>query len=87
MQAGVVEAGDRAGLGPHDDDRVVTDPVFEEVARPVELLLAARDLPDARPEPLELQLGELVGRVALLRQEAVGTHEESVECGHARIGL
>jgi len=49
--------------------------------------LSTGDLPDARPEQLELQLGELVGRVALLRQEAVGTHEESVECAHARIGL
>ena len=54
---------------------------------PQELFFPARDLPDARPEALELQLGELVGRVALLRQEAVGAHEESVDAAHARIGL
>ncbi len=78
-------------LGAHDDDRVVTDRILEERAGPLELLFAARDLPDARPEPLELELGELVGRVALLGQEAVGAYEtlveKSVGCRHARIGL
>ena len=41
-----------------------------------------------RPQPLEFQVGELGGRVALLRQEAVGTHKEIVEAvGHAKLGL
>ena len=82
-----MERGERAGLGAHDDDRLVADRVLEEVAGLGELLLAARDLPDPRPEPLELELGELAGRVALLRHEAVGPHEQVVEVAHARIGL
>ena len=81
VQAGVVEPGDRAGFGAHDDDRVVADRVLEEVARRGELLLATGDLPHARPQPLELEVGELGGGVALLRQEAVGPHEEVVDPG------
>ena len=50
VPAGVVEPGDRAGLGAHDHDRVVADRVLEEVARRRELLLPARDLPHARPQ-------------------------------------
>ena len=80
-----MEAGDRPGLGAHDDDRVVTDRVLEK-RRVAALLFPTCDLPSGT-EPLELELGELGGRVALLRQEAVGAHEESVECRHARIGL
>ena len=87
VQARVVKADDRAGLGTHHDDRVVADRVLEERAGPGQLLFATGDLPHARPEPLELELGELTGRVALLRQEAVGANEEVVEAAHARIGL
>ena len=47
-----------------------------------ELLLAARDLPHARPQPLELEVGERGGGVALLRHEAVGAHEPARRDGH-----
>jgi hypothetical protein len=87
VQARVVEADDLVGLRAYDDDRVVADRVLQEGAGPDQLFLTAGDLPYARPEPLELELRELAGRVALLRQEAVRANEEVIEGTHARIGL
>ena len=63
-----------AGRRPHDEDRLVADRVLDVVAGRGELLLAAGDLPDARPQPLELEVEELARRVALLRDEPVVAH-------------
>ena len=87
MQARVVERVQHAGFGADDRDGLVADRVLEEVARAGNLLLTARDLPDARPQSLLLELGEGAGGVSLLGHEAVRAHEQGVEVGHVRIGL
>ena len=69
MTARVVEGADLVVGAPHDEDRLVGDPVVEVVAGRRELLLATRDLPGARPQPPGLDLGERPGGVALLRDE------------------
>ena len=66
VAAGVVEGLDGVSRGPHDQDRLVADHVFQEVADAGDLLLAARHLPDVRPELLHLQVEELLRDVALL---------------------
>ena len=69
VEAGVVEGADRPVVAPDDEDRLVPDLVLDEVARLGELLLAARDLPDPAPQPVQLEAGELGRRVASLGNE------------------
>ncbi len=69
----------------HDRNRLVADLVLEEPAGLVDLLGPARDLPDARPQPVELEVGERRGRVPLLGQEPVGPHQHACQISHDRI--
>src|SRR5581483_1211256 len=69
VQAGVVEGADAAIGGAHDEDRLVADDVLDEVAGLSDLLFPAGDLPHARPEALHLEVDELPGDVALLRNQ------------------
>ena len=54
MTARVVEGADLVVGAAHDEDRLVGDPVVEVVAGRRQLLLAARHLPGAGPEPRRL---------------------------------
>jgi hypothetical protein len=71
VQAHVVERVDRAVRVARDDRGLVADVVHEIVARRRELLFAAGDLPDARPQVVELEGEELGVEVARLRHEPV----------------
>ena len=62
--ADVVVGPQPAVLGPDDDDRPVADHVLVEVARIGDVGVEAGQLPGARPQPLELQPGELGAGVA-----------------------
>ena len=65
-----------AVVGAHDDDRLVEDLVFDEVARLRDLLEAARHLPDPRPQLLGLQPVEVGVEVALLADPVGDLHRE-----------
>ena len=71
VQARIRERADRVGTAPHDDDGFVADRVLDEVADVRDLLLAAGDLPGARPHPLVLEVEELPRQVALLGDQRV----------------
>ncbi len=66
MAARVVVGPHVLGVKAHDDDGLVEDLVFDEVAGLGDLLEPARHLPHARPEQLVLQLVELRVVVPLL---------------------
>jgi len=68
MSAGVLE-GAQATRRAQDQDRLVSDPVLDVVAGLADEILAAGDLPDARPEALELEREEVRTRVALRGNE------------------
>src|SRR5262249_50703848 len=52
VPAGVLEGAQRAARVAHDEDRVAPDLVLDVVAGLAQSVLAAGDLPHARPEPL-----------------------------------
>ena len=69
VRAGVVEGPDGVGVAPGDQDRLVANDVLEVVADIAHLFFAARHLPDPGPQPLHLEVEELLGDVALLRND------------------
>ena len=79
VQAGVMEGADGLPVRPNDQDRLVADEVLAEVADLGYLLLATGDLPDARPEALELQLGKLGAGVTLSGNGVVLTDQHALE--------
>jgi hypothetical protein len=94
VEAGVVERGDGLGVGADDEDGLVADEVLAEVADVGDLLLPAGRLPDAGPQSLELQGGELGARVAsagydvvLADQDAVEVHDADLPTGSDRGAL
>ena len=64
MRAHIVVGDDFATFGPRHDNRIVSDIVGDEVARGGDLLLAAGDLPNLRPQVPLLPLGIRARRVA-----------------------
>jgi hypothetical protein len=70
VEARVRECRDRVGAGADNQYRLVADLVLDIVADLGDLLFAARDLPDARPQALVLELEELAREVALLRDQS-----------------
>ena len=89
MEAGVVERADLVGRGADDDERPVGDLVDDRVADLGDLLLAARHLPGAAPdvldlEPVELRV-EVAGRRELHRLGEAGRGR--AEAGGHRPGL
>ena len=79
VQTRVVKGPDGVGVRPDDEDRLVADEVFGEGPDLGDLVLPARDLPDTRPEPVELQLGEVRTGVALTRDGAVLADQDLLE--------
>ena len=71
-------------LAPDHEHGLVTDRVLQVVAGRRDLLLAAGDLPDARPHLIELGVEELRREVALLRDGPVVAKEpgRGVGCAH-----
>src|SRR5581483_1265077 len=59
VETRIVESRDDVRARAHDEDRLVADLVLAEGAALGDLLLAARHLPDAGPEPVELEGGKL----------------------------
>jgi hypothetical protein len=86
VRARVEESTDVVAIAADDEDRLVADRVLDEVAPVRDLFLAARDLPDARPEPFHLEVVELARHVA---RPGHGDHavrfrqrERRIECVH-----
>ena len=71
VQARIRKRGDRVGPAAHDEDGLVADRVLDVVADARDLLLAARDLPDPRPQPLVLEVEELARQIPLFGDQAV----------------
>ena len=86
MAAGIEVRLDRVGVDAHHDDRLVEDPVLDEVARVGDLFEPARHLPHVRPKVLALELEE-VGRVVPRRGDAfrVGNREGMHRTNHGAI--
>ena len=87
MQAGVVEGLDGVGVGADDEDRLIADQVFEERPDLGDFLFPAGHLPDAGPQAIELQVGELGAGVAGTRDRVVLADQELVQIavGHRNI--
>ena len=65
VRAGVVVGAKRVRRGAHDDERLADDVVDLRVTDGRDVFLAAGHLPDARPQPLRLQIEERLRGVAL----------------------
>ncbi len=78
--AGVVEGADGVGFAAGHQDRLVTDDVFEKIPHPGDLFFTARHLPHPRPEAVHLQIEEVLGDVAILRDDVLlsGLDQRSV---------
>jgi hypothetical protein len=69
VSAAVEEGLEPVGCAAHDEDRLVSDFVFDVVAHVGDLVLPAGDLPDPGPQLLGLEARELGREVATLRDE------------------
>ena len=79
VQAGVVERPDGLFVGSDQEDRLVADEVFTEVADVGNFFLPARHLPDPAPETLELQGGEFGAGVSSAGDDVVLADQDAVE--------
>ncbi len=84
MQARVVKGVDGVRVRAHDEDGLIADQVLAELAHVGDLFLPAGDLPDAGPQPLELECGELRTRVTGARHGVVLADQDAVE-GHVAV--
>src|SRR5439155_6814419 len=71
MRADIVKRPDLLGAGADDDDRIIENVVHDIVAGLGDLLQAAGDLPDLRPEMLAFKLMEAPIEEIDLRHEVV----------------
>src|SRR5262245_52478708 len=65
VQARVLERAENAVVAADDEHRQVPDAYFVVVARVRDVVERARELPDARPQPLVFERGERGRRVTL----------------------
>src|SRR6202011_3313304 len=76
MRAHIVESLNSVRSGSDHDRRLVIDVIGDIPADLGYLLQAARDLPDARPQALVLEVGELKGGVMLLGNEVTSDRRQ-----------